>query len=81
VAWCWANGAARHLVVVNLGDGAAQGRVRLPWADLAGRGWELADRLGGECFQRDGDELARDGLYVDLAGWGAHFLAWAAHAG
>jgi hypothetical protein len=79
VAWCWANGGARHLVVVNLADTPAQGRVRLPWDDLAGRGWQLADRLGGERFERDGDELAREGLYVELAGWGSHFLACEAH--
>jgi hypothetical protein len=62
-------------VVVNLGDAPAQGRVQLPWDDLAGQAWELADRLGGQRFDRGGDELARDGLFVDLAGWASHFLA------
>ena len=37
----------------------AQARVRLPWDDLAGRRWELTDRLDGERFERDGDELGR----------------------
>ena len=41
VAWCWASARLRHLVVVNLSDAPAQARVRLPWDDLAGRGWEL----------------------------------------
>jgi hypothetical protein len=76
VAWCWASGAGRNLVVVNLSGAPAQGRVRLPWDDLAGRGWELADRLGDQRFQRGGDELASDGLYVELAPWGSHFLAF-----
>jgi hypothetical protein len=74
VAWCWAH----ELVVVNLGGTPAQGRVRLPWGDLAGRTWQLADRLGEARFERDGDELARDGLYVALDGWASHFLAFAA---
>jgi hypothetical protein len=75
VAWCWATEAARHLVVVNLSDSPAQGRVRLPWDDLAGRGWELGDRLSGQRFQRGGDEMAAEGLYVALEPWAAHLLA------
>ena len=72
VAWCW----ARHLVVVNLSDAPAQARVRLPWQDLRGRGWELGDRLDGRRFERSGDELADEGLYVELDPWGSHFLAF-----
>ena len=65
VAWCWSTAGSRHLVVVNLSDAPAQARVRLPWDDLAGRGW-AADRPArtGRRFERDGDELAGDGLYV-----------------
>jgi hypothetical protein len=75
VAWCWATEAARHVIVVNLSDSPAQARVRLPWDDLAGREWELADRLDDRRFERGGDELASEGLYVDLPPWGSHFLA------
>jgi hypothetical protein len=74
VAWCWASDAGRELVVVNLSGARADGRVRLPWTDLAGRAWELTDRLDGRRFERDGDELAADGLYVGLEPWGSHFL-------
>ena len=77
VAWCWSAGETRALVVVNLADAAAQARVQLTaWSDLAGRAWEVQDRLGGERFTRDGDELAGDGLYVELGGWEAYFLAF-----
>ena len=37
----------------------------------------LTDRLDGERFERDGDELAADGLYVALDAWASHFLAFA----
>ena len=74
VAWCWSSSDARHLVVVNLSPARAKGRVRLPWGDLAGRTWNLADRLSGDRFERSGDELAGEGLYVALEAWGAHFL-------
>jgi hypothetical protein len=72
VAWCWEG----ELVVVNLADSPAQGRVRLPWDELGGAAWTLTDRLDGRTFDREGDELAADGLYVELDGWGAHFLAF-----
>jgi hypothetical protein len=34
----------------------------------------LTDRLSGESFAREGDELAEQGLYVGLEGWASHFL-------
>jgi hypothetical protein len=77
VAWCWTSPDARELVVVNLSDAPAQARVRVPWEDLRGRAWELADRLDGRRFTRDGDDLAGDGLYVALDPWAFHFLAFA----
>ncbi|MGN6872353.1 MAG: alpha-amylase family glycosyl hydrolase [Solirubrobacteraceae bacterium] len=80
VAWCWATGDARHLVVVNLSDLPAQGRVRLPWTDLAERTWRLEDRLASRGFERQGTELANEGLYVALDGWAHHFLAFSSEA-
>jgi glycosidase len=74
VAWCWASSAARHLVAVNLSPARAEGRVRLPWGDLAGRSWSLADKLSDDRFERSGDELARQGFDIALEAWGSHFL-------
>jgi hypothetical protein len=76
VAWGWTAPDSRHLVVVNLSDAPAQARVRVPWADAATRSWQLHDRLGGQSFEREGDDLAADGLYVALEPWGFHFLAF-----
>jgi hypothetical protein len=78
VAWCWATADARHLVVVNLSPAQAQAQIRLPWTDLAGRDWALTDRLDGRRFERPGDAMSADGLYVGLDPWGSHFLAFAA---
>jgi hypothetical protein len=77
VAWGWSCGDAYHLVVVNYASSPAQGRVHLPRPELAGREWELTDRLSGALFTRDGDDMNADGLYVDLAPWGSHVLAFA----
>jgi hypothetical protein len=76
VAWCWSSAESRHLVVVNLSDASAQGRVRLPWQDLAGVSWTLEDRLSGQRFDRAGEELAGERLYVGLEAWGSHFLSF-----
>ena len=35
----------------------------------------LSDSLSGQSFERDGDELADEGLYVALDPWASHFLA------
>jgi len=73
-SWCRRLGQDRYLVVLNLSDAAAQGRVRVPWDELRGRSWQLTDLLSGELYQRDGDEMEGAGLYVDLPPWGCHFL-------
>jgi hypothetical protein len=79
VAWCWEKAADRHLIVVNLSDVRSQARVKLPWADLAGRSWRLTDPLQQMVFERAGDELREAGLYVDLEPWGYHFLSVESH--
>jgi hypothetical protein len=70
LAWSWTpeewDDRARHVIVVNFSMAPAQGRIQLPWPDLPGRGWHLTDVLGTGEFDRDGDELAGSGLYVDL---------------
>jgi hypothetical protein len=77
IAWCWSSNGGRHLLAVNYAPAPAEGRVHLPWSDLAGRDWELSDRLSGARFSRSGDEMAGEGLYVGLQPWGFHFLALA----
>jgi hypothetical protein len=74
LAWSWHDDTPRHLVVVNFGGRPAQGRVELPWPVLAGRSWQLTDLLDGRIFEREGDELAGSGLYVDLPPWGSHVV-------
>ncbi|HEX3491081.1 MAG TPA: hypothetical protein VHU92_17165 [Streptosporangiaceae bacterium] len=83
LAWCWSGDDASadeggpHVVVVNLSGLPSQGRVPLGLDGLAGRGWRLTDLLDDRVFERDGDELAATGLYVDLPPWGYHLLALA----
>jgi len=75
VAWCWRRGDERRLVVVNLSEVSSQGRLRIPWEDLAGSRWQLADMLDAGVFVRDGDEMGGAGIYVELMPWSFHLLA------
>ncbi len=74
VAFGWQLGDRRLLVVVNLGPTQGQGYVRAPLDDLRDADLRLADRLDGRVFERDADDLAERGLYVDLPPFGHHVL-------
>ncbi len=74
LSWCWNQNESRHLVVVNFSENQTQARIHLPWDNLAGKVWQLTDLMAGDVFQRDGDEMHRSGLYVDLPAWRFHFL-------
>jgi hypothetical protein len=82
LAWLWQDGEGRRLLtVVNYGAVQGQCLVALPVGDLAGRTWQLRDLLGEGVYERDGDEMARQGLYVDLPAWGYHVFEMTASQG
>jgi hypothetical protein len=73
IAWSWqAEDGQRRLVAVNYAGNQSQCYVRVLFADLGGRVVQLVDLMGTARYQRDGDELASRGLYLDLAAWGYH---------
>ena len=76
VAWSWVKDDDRRLIVVNLSDGAVQARVQVPWGEVRGEIWRLADALSGASYDRDGDEIAASGLYVDLDPWSYYLFQY-----
>jgi hypothetical protein len=77
LAWTWSGapgGEDRHVVVVNLSDAPAQGRIPLGWPGLRSRQWRFTDLLQQDGFERDGNELDDPGLFVDLAARQFHLL-------
>jgi hypothetical protein len=73
IAFSWTGpGGRRRLVAVNYAGHQSQCYVTLPWGDLAGQSWRLHDQLGGAIYDRDGADLAAQGLYLDLPPWGYH---------
>lgn len=73
VAFTWTGpGDRRRLVTVNFSPHRSQCYVRLPWTDLDGRTLRFRDQLGPDSYDRDGGDVARLGLYLDLPEWGHH---------
>lgn len=70
VAFAWQGPKQeRTLVAVNYAPNQSQCRLRLPFADLAGNSWRLHDQINNAIYERDGNELQSQGLYVDMAPW------------
>jgi len=74
VAWSWVKEDDRRLIVVNLSDSGVQARVQVPWSEVRGGTWRLADALSDASYDRDGDQMLSQGLYVELGPWGCHFF-------
>jgi hypothetical protein len=82
VAFTWKGDGERLLVVVNYAPGAGQCYVRPAFAsELEGATVVLRDLIGPTVrYERDGTELARRGLYLDVPAWRAHVFDVITHA-
>jgi Alpha amylase, catalytic domain len=81
LAYRWKGPDGYRAVILNLGPGAAQGRVRLTSDLEPSTQYDFADRLNDQAYVRDRDDLeANDGLYVRLEGYSGHVFAVSPHA-
>lgn len=72
VAFSWQSpNQERILVAVNYAPHQSQCRLRLPFEELVHRAWRMQDQLSSASYDRDGDELHAQGLYLDLSPWQA----------
>jgi hypothetical protein len=67
-------GEDRRLVVLNLSEGDAEGRVHAQWENLGSGQCRLVGVFPGTDYLRDIDEMDSVGLYVKLGPWGFHFF-------
>ena len=74
MAWSWKNSELRSLIVVNFSDYWSQARVRVNWDGIRGKSFRSIDRLSGAVYERNGDDILNNGLYVELGPWMYHFL-------
>lgn len=65
----------RDLVVVNMAATASEANLPLHFHGIAGRRWQLADRLSDAVYERDGDAMSGQGLYVRLEPFERHIFA------
>src|SRR5262245_148093 len=73
LAFTWDAADRRLLAAINYGPTQGQCYISLPLPQLRGRQWRLRDLLHPEhTYDRDGDELATVGLYLDMPPWGHH---------
>ncbi len=72
LAWCWARDNEHRLIVINYGETSAQALVQIPLDELRGKHWHLTDLLTGDTYERSGDDMLTNGLFVDLKPWGCH---------
>ncbi|HWE36313.1 MAG TPA: alpha-amylase family glycosyl hydrolase [Isosphaeraceae bacterium] len=75
LAFLWDAEGSRLLVAVNYGPTRGQCYVALPPEGLRGGAFRLEDLLGDEAHDREGDDLAARGLYLDVPAWGHHAFA------
>jgi alpha amylase-like protein len=76
IAWTWRSDEERALMVVNLSGVESDGRVRLDCETLGGKTWKLVDAISRVNYERSGDEMLGNGLYVKLAPWAFHFFCF-----
>ena len=74
ISWNWVTKDDRRLVVVNLSEHPVQARVRVPGKEIPGAKWHLTDAFSGWSYDRDGDEMAGPGLYIELNAWSYYFF-------
>ena len=76
VAFAWTGpDQTCRLVAVNYAAHQSQCYVTMPWRDLDGRTWRLQDLMGSAVYDREGADLARQGLYLDMPARGYHVFA------
>jgi hypothetical protein len=72
-AWEGENGA-RLLVAVNYGSTQGQCYVDVPFAGIPVGKLLLKDLMSPARYERNGEDLANHGLYLDMPEWGYHIF-------
>ena len=76
IAYAW-QGPLNELFVVatNYATNQSQCHIRLPFAELAGKKWQLQDQLSADVVEWNGDDLLEKGFFLDMVPWQAAVYA------
>ena len=73
IAFAWEGiDGKRVLVCVNYSPQAGQCYVRLPFPELVDKQWKFDDLMSEASYDRDGNDLLKNGLYLDVPAWNYH---------
>jgi hypothetical protein len=62
----------RVLVCVNYSSQSGQCYVRLPFSGIGDKQWRFDDLMSEASYDREGNDLLRSGLYLDIPAWSYH---------
>jgi hypothetical protein len=69
VCFSWDSVDKKALVVVNYSPQRSQCYIKLPFSDISNRTWTLNDLLSDIIYEREGDRLEEQGLYLEEGAW------------
>ena len=72
LAFAWEADNSHMLVCVNYSLQNGQCYVRLPFPELANKQWKLNDLMSEASYDRQGNDLLTNGLYLDMPAWSYH---------
>ncbi len=75
IVFTWSLGERWLLVAANYGPARGHCHARIGLPGLRGRRFVLRDRLSDACYEREGDQLAGTGLYLEMAPWEVHVFS------
>ncbi len=83
IAFAWeGSGGERLIIVVNYAQNQGQCYLQLPFEDLSGRSVTFEDLMSHVVYERQGQTLRSQGLFLDMPAWGYHvFKVTAAESG
>ena len=67
------------IVVANYAPNQSQCYLHLPFGEIAGKEMCLRDLMGPAVYDRNGDEILSQGLYLDLPAWGCNVFELTHH--
>lgn len=75
IAFAWQSSTGEYfLILVNYSANQAQCYVQLPFPEMNQKNCRLQDLFSDTVYERDGDNLFQEGLYLDLCPWGYHLF-------
>jgi hypothetical protein len=70
----WKNNELKYLTVTNFSPYKSKGNVLFKDIKFNNSNWEFMDILNNESYSYNGQNLEKDGLYVELDAWNSHIF-------